>query len=974
MRKGRIFRTIGVGFMLLSLLAVSTYATAGNTPLAMQPPAVQDQPDVQSPGSPAPEIHAGVYTDDYFVMQAIAGQTLAQKEGLAPPNDLARGREDGVPPDSLLPSAVEGQPRQLDVTAVHNVAVRPNYPQTIYAALEYGQGLWRSTDGGTFWEQLPFGVGGGRTIVFANSSVAIATFGYFDGADYVNGGVWRTGDGGSNWQNVGAAIPNTVVAVAFDPANSNRIYAATLGAGIYRGDYSGGSVTWTPINSGLSDSFFLSIAVSPSNPSVLYAGGLNWVYRTDNYGDLWAIADGLYPSYYTTAVAVSPSSPDTWYTGARRVWGVLPTGLTDGGFYKSTSGAGDGALVLKNSGMQDTFVLDIVQDPVNSNILYAGTWANGFFRSDDGGDTWVEKNAGLTLPYIYGIEAVPDPGNPGGTILYVATFYINHGVYVSTDRGENWTDPWGLTFPNMFDITTTDAADHLAAATESGVLFSDDGGANWTWSLGLTNGEDGIVLELARDPTNASKLLAATYGGGIWRSSNAGVSWTESSTGIGGGAYVYDIGFSSTAPNTAYAGSYGVFRTTDGGATWAPFGSVPHYVRDVDGHNGSTSSLFAGTHDGGVYMSPSASPSWTAINTGLGDQRIRSVKALASNEVFAGTNGSSAWEYNGASWTKKALTIRAPGIRAIAIHPTNSAVIYATSDQGVYKSTNGGESWTPKNQGLGGYGDLAVYSISIDPTNPNTIYLGTWGYGIFKSTDGGDHWTRLSDPLKCSKTYLPLVVRNYAPPVTDVPLVNGDFESGPWVGWSEYSENGWDLVLPASSLLVTPHSGNWAAWLGGDADEFSVIWQDATVPVSDPTLRFYRWDASEDSCGNDYGLIYINGGYPYAYWDLCESTNTYDWAWTGVDLSPFAGQTVEIAIAAQTNSTLNSNSFIDDVTLGSYDLADFNAEEGSLAPDAKVGKRGVLLNPSEAGESMPVPWFLRMEEPLDLNGIVDLSD
>jgi hypothetical protein len=84
--------------------------------------------------------------------------------------------------------------------------------------------------------------------------------------------------------------------------------------------------------------------------------------------------------------------------------------------------------------------------------------------------------------------------------------------------------------------------------------------------------------------------------------------------------------------------------------------------------------------------------------------------------------------------------------------------------RGVYKSENSGESWTPKNQGLGGYGDLAVYSISIDPSNPSTIYLGTWGYGIFKSADSGDHWTRLADPLKCSKVFLPVVLRNYGPP------------------------------------------------------------------------------------------------------------------------------------------------------------------------------------------------------------------
>ena len=204
----------------------------------------------------------------------------------------------------------------------------------------------------------------------------------------------------------------------------------------------------------------------------------------------------------------------------------------------------------------------------------------------------------------------------------------------------------------------------------------------------------------------------------------------------------------------------GRLRTTDGGATWAPFGSLAHYVRDVDGHSASSPNLFAGTNDAGVYMSPNANGTWTDITGSLPDHRIRSLKALASNQVFAGTNGSSAWEYTG-SWTQKGPFIRAPGVIQIAIHPTNDAIIYAATDQGVYRSTNGGESWVPKNQGLGGYGDLVISGISIDPSNTSTIYLGTWGYGLYKSTDSGDHWTRLSDPLKSSKTYLPLVTKDY---------------------------------------------------------------------------------------------------------------------------------------------------------------------------------------------------------------------
>jgi len=947
--------------MLLSLLAVSTYATAGNTPLATQPPAVQNQPDVQSPGNPAPEIRAGGSSYNYFELQALTGETPARKNGVAPQSDLDRERKDDLLPDGLSPSAVEGQPRKLDWTPVRRVAVRPNYPQTLYAAIDNLHGVWRSTNGGLFWEQLPFGVGSGRTIVFASPSVAIATFGYYDGADFVNGGVWRTGDGGNNWQNVGASIPNTVVSVAFDPTNSNRVYAATLGAGIYRGDYSAGSVTWTPINNGLSDTSIYGIAVSPSSPNVLYAGGFNWAYRSVDYGDNWVIADSLYPAYVTEAVAVSPSDPDTFYAGAQR---LTTTGspLSYGGFYKSVSGAGDGTLNLKNSGMQETFVLDIAQDPVNPNILYAGTWGSGFFRSDNGGDTWVEKNAYLDQPYIYGIEAIPDAGSPSGVTLYIAAFYTGASMYVSTDRGETWTVPYSYALPSMFDITTTTSPGDLAAATGYGVLYSTNGGVTWEISNDLTGGSSGLVLDLARDPNNGSKLLAATYGGGIWRSSNAGVSWTEASTGIGGSSYVYDLSFRPGSSTTAYAGSWGVYATTDGGSNWAPLGSLGQWIRDVDALGAPSYDLFAGTHDAGVYKSPTSNGTWAAINTGLGEYRIRSLKALASNQVFAGTNGRSAWEYNGASWTQKGPTIRAPGVIQIAIDPYTPSIIYAATDQGVYKSTNGGESWVPKNQGLGGYGDLVIGSIAIDPSNTSTIYLGTWGYGIFKSIDSGDHWTRLSDPLKCSKVYLPVVLKNYfgvAPPETVV--LWEDFEGtfpGSWDVFDQDSTNGYYYW---GKRNCRPYAGSYSGWAAGAGSSYlgcgssyptyMVSWMISPVfsmaDADGGEMTFKMWLYSEYEYDGVCRMASTDGTNFSGY---CATGNSSGWTDLVLDLSSYAGQPnvwVALIFVSDQTVTYSEGAYVDNIEVrkwvGTPDLSGAGVPE--ILPDTLQDEPASMTRP-----------------------------
>jgi photosystem II stability/assembly factor-like uncharacterized protein len=76
----------------------------------------------------------------------------------------------------------------------------------------------------------------------------------------------------------------------------------------------------------------------------------------------------------------------------------------------------------------------------------------------------------------------------------------------------------------------------------------------------------------------------------------------------------------------------------------------------------------------------------------------------------------------------------------LAIHPTNANIVYAaTPREGLYKTTNGGDDWTP----LAGLGITNVRSIAIHPTNPDIVYAGTGGHGVYQSLDGGSTWTPL---------------------------------------------------------------------------------------------------------------------------------------------------------------------------------------------------------------------------------------
>lgn len=111
-----------------------------------------------------------------------------------------------------------------------------------------------------------------------------------------------------------------------------------------------------------------------------------------------------------------------------------------------------------------------------------------------------------------------------------------------------------------------------------------------------------------------------------------------------------------------------------------------------------------------------------------------------------GIQGTDFWTWRGPRYNLE--SDQAPMVTQIVIDPTNPDIIYAGTNQGVYRSADGGEMWSPANGGLGGYGDLVISGLAIDPVDPKVVIIGTWGYGLLKSTDSGSTWTRLADPLR----------------------------------------------------------------------------------------------------------------------------------------------------------------------------------------------------------------------------------
>ena len=145
---------------------------------------------------------------------------------------------------------------------------------------------------------------------------------------------------------------------------------------------------------------------------------------------------------------------------------------------------------------------------------------------------------------------------------------------------------------------------------------------------------------------------------------------------------------------------------------------------------------------------------------------------------------------------------------------------------------------------------------------------------------------------------------------------NGDFEGGPNGMWAEYSALGYSLIFSATMLPVIPHNGNWAVWLGGAGDQIETasISQTVTITSGESILSFWMWIGSVDACGYDFGKVLINNTEVYSI-SLCDATNTYGWVNKTLDLSTYLGQEVDLQFLIETDSTFQSDLFIDDVSL-----------------------------------------------------------
>ena len=338
----------------------------------------------------------------------------------------------------------------------------------------------------------------------------------------------------------------------------------------------------------------------------------------------------------------------------------------------------------------------IAVDPNNASVVYIGSPSGGVWKSNDGGATW-----NTTFDYMprIGVSTIAIDKN-NSNIVYIGT----------GDR---------------------DAGD----CDGVGILKSTDAGATWNTTGMTTSSTGSAVCRMLINPLNSKSLIAACFNG-VWKSVNAGVTWTKWT---GSSAFFYDIEFKPGDTTIVYATTASIFyKSTDGGKTFTkitstlPTGSSRYEIAVAPSNATYVYLVVANSSNtfGGLYRSIDSGANFTAQST--------------TPNIFDYTTDGSGTD--GQGWYDL----------SIVVNPTNAEEIYVGSIN-QWKSTNGGVSWTNLTNWTyppataGQYTHCDEHEL-IYPVGGNKLYTGTDG-GVYYSTNDGSTWTNISAGLGITQCY-----------------------------------------------------------------------------------------------------------------------------------------------------------------------------------------------------------------------------
>ncbi len=611
------------------------------------------------------------------------------------------------------------------------------------------------------WKKIPRAVpsGGPRRSTGAapNVSPLSATALSSSAVTSLTGTVW-TPIGPSPITQGTSQVNGRVSSIAVNPNNPNVIYQGSSGGGVWRTN--NGGTTWTPLTdqqSTLGTGEPSAIAIDPSDTNTIYVGTsgrfvLNiskGILKSTDGGGSWIVlgsdfpagntgnADDLFAGQNINVIIVDPANSNTLYLGASN------------GLFRSTDGGRNWTAGTNGGGDARSLVLDTTS-PVGNRRLYAGISFSGVRQSTNGGQTWTQILNSATpavaaaLPANSGIGQVlvdlappTSPANPAGIQVMYATMQgfctvsgcgVSDplGLFRSTDQGATWNrqtstgiptnTQGGYSFSMSVDPASPgDGSNDIIYLGAVGAAKSTDSGNNFSAVGPGIHVDSHSTWVFARQPSPTPSTVLTGNDGGIWKSTDGGATWS----GTGGPAptinagglqtslfYNMDVKKDATASVTEGAlQDNGVPRTT-GSMAWTDTKGGDGFSIAFDPINLSTAYHTSGFYSQGSCVPPPVIPC--------------SIMFQSTTSGSTWIDGCSGWFSQTIPTSEQDCVTAVPGTHPIKVDPTDGNYVYYGGVQDLWQTTNGmGSSFRMISNGFG-----RPNSVDIAQGNPNNVVVG----------------------------------------------------------------------------------------------------------------------------------------------------------------------------------------------------------------------------------------------------------
>jgi large repetitive protein len=535
-------------------------------------------------------------------------------------------------------------------------------------------------------------------------------------------GVLRSNDAGLSWQPINTGLPgaSSVNSLLVNPFDATTVQVSVSAGSVYRTTNGGGAWAFQSSTPNAS-----KLVANPLRPNVMYAAGSGQVFRSSDGGASWASTTSGISGQSLLSIAVDPQASGTVYVGSN-----------SGGAFKSI----DGGLTFApaNSGLTNLQVRALAVDPVNPQVVYAGT-GNGVFKSVNGAGSWVRQSTGLTDLQLASLFV--DPVVP--SVIYAGTTATAGGkVFQSTDGAATWTLRLTTASTSVSAVFVPALAhDTVYVGTSNGLYKSTDGGATFS----IVDVGIGIAARaIAAAPSSPLTLYAGALGA-VYRSADGAATWGPSGTGLNSSAGQV-LAVDPTNPNVVYAAGSGLFKSSDGGTSWVQRSTgLSGFVSGIAIDPANTQRIYAGTSSNGVFVSQDGGLSWATSNVGLGNLDVRRllIDPATPSNVYVGTaNGVYRSVNSGASWSAASSGLPSSQVLALALDPQNPATLYVTLNEfgtPVYRTVDGGGSWSRISSTSTTFSNQ-IHNIVVDPLN-SVVYASAINSNVYRSQNGGVTWT-----------------------------------------------------------------------------------------------------------------------------------------------------------------------------------------------------------------------------------------